>query len=101
MTALVRFAFAAFFVGFSYFSCSSVEDTNACSGVCSRYGACFDEELDVDDCTGACLEDRERNAAFVSDLDRCQKCMDMEGCRESAFDCFDECGRLTGQSAVP
>lgn len=82
-------------------SCALSETDATCSAVCSRYGDCFDEELDVDSCTGDCVDSSDANNAFVSDIDRCEKCMDMEGCRESAFDCFDECGRVTGQSALP
>jgi hypothetical protein len=101
MTGLVRIIVAALFMGASYFSCSSVEETSTCSAMCARYGDCFDAELDVDDCTSDCLESADqRSDTFVRDVDRCEKCMDMEGCRESAFDCFDECGHVTGQSAL-
>lgn len=100
--ARVRVLFAVVTMGFSCFSCSSMEDTSTCSAVCARYGACFDDELDVDECTGDCLEGSDRRrATFVRDVDRCEKCMDMEGCRESAFDCFDECGQIIGQTALP
>ncbi len=102
MTGLVRLLIAVLSVGFSSVSCSSVEDTSTCSVMCARYGECFDDELDVDACTGDCLESSDqRSETFVRDIDRCEKCMDMEGCREAAFDCFDECGHITGQSAIP
>lgn len=84
----------------SLLTCASGEDTSSCNHVCSRYGDCFDEELDVDGCTSDCLDRTAERALFVSDLDRCQKCMDMERCREADFECFDECGRITGQSAL-
>ena len=100
MTGLVRLAIAAFFVSFSYFSCSSVEQTAACTSVCSRYADCFDEELDPAACTSDCLDDAGENAGFTTDVEGCERCMEWEGCGESAFDCFDECGKILGQSAV-
>jgi hypothetical protein len=93
--------FAVFSVGMTSAGCSSLEDTSTCGAVCARYGECFDDELNVDQCTGKCLEGADRRSeTFLRDVDRCEKCMDMEGCREAAFDCFDECGQIIGQSAL-
>lgn len=98
MTSLVRIAIAAFFVSFSYLSCSSVEQEAACGSVCTRYSGCFDAELDAGDCASDCLDGADR-ATFPAEVVRCEQCMDFEGCGESAFDCFDECGAAMGQTA--
>lgn len=100
MTGFVRLGFAAFFVSFSYVSCSSVDQNAACSVVCARYASCFDDELDAAACTSDCLNDAGENAAFTTDIEGCERCMEWEGCGESAFDCFDECGKILGQSVL-
>ena len=85
-------------------SCAG-ESESACSDTCERYGACFDDGLDVGGCTDRCSEHASENEHFTADIDRCEACMTMEGCSPPrqghvAFDCFDECGYVLGETAV-
>lgn len=98
MTGPVRFTVAAFFVvAFSYVSCSSTEHADTCATVCERYNACFDDTMDVSECTDDCVDDAADNDGFGTDVDGCRACMEAEGCGASLFDCFDECGAVFGQ----
>jgi hypothetical protein len=61
-----------------------------CNDVCERYQACYDEDLDVDECAADCENQTVDTELPQERLDDCDECLDSSSCIE-AFRCADDC----------
>lgn len=70
-------------------ACSELDRATDCSDICKRYRDCVRNDYNVARCEDRCNDlesDRE-----LSEIDRCEDCLDDRSCTGAAFSCAEEC----------